>query len=703
MFNYFTLDDFEFSGRVVGVRVDLNSPLINGKVADNPRIKSHLKTIKELKEKGAKVVILAHQSRPGKKDFISLKEHYLLLKKKISDIKFIDEVYSSRVVKEIKSLKSGEVLLLENLRFIPDEMDPYRRGNKIEKLAKLFDYYVLDAFSMSHRNHSSIVSIRNIPVIAGRVMEEELKGLSRVENPDRPLVYFFGGAKPDDLILLMEVGLKENKVDLILASGVIGEILLLIEGYNIGKKKDFLREKGYLNSFKRLKKIYGEYKNNIMIPRDVALYNGSKRVEIPVDELNNSDLVNEFLIQDIGKRTCEIYGQYIKAAASVYFKGPPGNFEMKPFEFGTQEILKKFKESKAFKFVGGGHSLTAVELFGARDAFDYVSLAGGALVHFLAEGTLVGLEVLEESFRKFEKKNSDFLVVGSNTLDFRVKTGISYKDVHLGDKIKVNENFEVDLGGGGTNVAVAISRLGGKVDYLGKLSEENRDFVFKELTKNKVYIVESKISKKPAAKSIILDFEEDRIIYTYRGQNCFLRFDDFVLKRYKYVYFSSLTGESFQTIKKIAVELKKKGAVICFNPGIYQIKEEKVSGLLKFVDVLVLNFEEARELTRETTIKDCFKALSKTVDCVVITDGSHGVHAFYKDKEYFMRAKKVNAVDTTGAGDSFAATFFFFFVKGLAIEKCLKFGVVNSASVVSHRGAKSGLLYYDDLIKVLEE
>ncbi len=716
MFRYFDLEDFNLKGKLVGVRVDFNSPIINGKIEFNDRIKAHLKTIKKLQEKECKIVILAHQGRKGKKDFISLKEHYNLLKDKLENLKFINELYSKKVKEKIKNLKPKEVLLLENLRFLDDELNVNKKDNVIKELINSFDYYVLDAFSVSHREQTSIVGATRIPVLAGLVMDNELKNLNKIEDlNERPFVYLFGGAKPDDLILLIERGLKNEKVDLVITSGVIGELFLKAKGYYLGIKEKFLEEKGYLINFDKIKNLYKQFYNKILTPKDVALYNEKtkKREEINVEDLKfNKEILNKYLIQDIGEKTINYYSKFLKNSSIVYYKGPQGNFENKNFEKGTKEILKTLETINAFKFLGGGHSLTAIEKYSNKKYFNYISLAGGALVHFIAGKELPGINTLVRSYNKFEKENPDFLVVGSNVVDTRINVGSEYKNVHLGDKIKIKDNFETSIGGGGINVSTCLTRLGAKVLYLSKFSEESKDLVFKDLKRNNIKYVDTKISKIPSAKSIILDFKEDRVIYSFRGQNPFLEIKDFDIEKIncKYAYFSSLGEKSFQTLISLASKLKKKGVKIAFNPSLYLIKTEKVVNILKLLDVLILNFEEAKELSKQETVDNCLKELNKLVKLVVITDGDHGAYAYEKEennksiynKIYFEKARKVNVVDSTGAGDSFGSTFFYFYVNNFGIKKSLQLASINSSKVVSTKGSKNGLLYYDDLINIIK-
>ncbi len=710
MFRYFTLDNLDFKNKIVGVRIDINSPIKNKKIILNERIIKSAITIKELIKKGAKIVLLAHQGRTGKDDCISLKEHSKLLSKEVQrNINFISEIYSKNIEKSILNLKSGEVILLENLRFYDDELNIKKKGNLILKLEKIFDFYIFDAFSVAHREQTSVIGFKNIINIAGRLMEKELKGLSKIGGTKHPKVFIFGGAKSDDLVELMEISLKKNEVDLVLLSGVIGEIALHIKGFYLGKKLSFFKKNNYLNSLDRIKKLLEIYEDKIVFPSDVALFDGKKRVEISIDKLyENKKLLEKYLVQDIGQKTIFNFSLFLKSAASIYFKGPPGNFEIKEFEYGTKNLLKEICKTEAFTYMGGGHSVTSASMFNFLDKFSYVSLAGGALVKFLSGQKLVGVEILEKSFVRFEHQYEDFIVVGSNTIDTYVSSDKHFLEMQIGDKIRIKDDFKTKVGGGGINVSICLSRLGVKVGYIGKISEEYSEKIRNILSKNKVNILTSKISKRPCAKSFILDTKDnDRIIYTYRGQNPYFSEEDFDVKclNANYYYFNSLINRGFETLVKITKIVKKKNdrVKICYNPCTYLIRNEKskLKILIKNIDVLVLNFEEAEEFTSKTRIGECLKAIFDLgPKIVVITDGSEGAYAYDGVKEFYQKAiltKKV--VDTTGAGDSFASTFFYFYVKGFGISKSMLYAAKNSSSVISKKGAQDGLLYYEDLVK----
>ena len=417
MHNYFTLDSFDFKDKIVGLRIDINSPVIKSEVVLNERIVKASLTINELIDKGVRIVILAHQGRTGKEDCISLKQHSKLISKyinrKIGFCNLDDKKRDDRIL----DLKCGEILLLENLRFYDDELDVHKKSNVIKSLERVLDYYVFDAFSVSHRKQTSIVGFSKIPVIAGRLMEREIKGLNSISLIQRPVVYIFGGTKPDDLIPLIEKSLRLKEVDCILLTGVIGEIALYIDGFYLGKKLDFLREHNYLSVERDLRRLLRKYPKRILFPSDVALVLNGRRIEIKASELeSNRRLLDKEMINDIGSDTIRKYSLLLRQAGGVYLKGPCGNFELKGCDVGTKNILKEIASSKGFSFVGGGHSVTVAEKFNCLDKFSYVSLAGGALVKFLSDGRLFGIEVLEKSYCKFVGRD-DFIVVGSNVLD----------------------------------------------------------------------------------------------------------------------------------------------------------------------------------------------------------------------------------------------------------------------------------------------
>jgi len=307
---FLTMNDFNFKGKVVLVRVDINSAIDpeTKKILDDTRIRAHGETtIKELSEKGAKTVVLAHQGRPGEPDFIPLKQHAEILGK---PVKYVDDVYGEKARKAIKNLKNGEILVLGNVRTYPNETkkntpEEHAKSEFIQKLAPLADIFVNDAFAAAHRAHASIVGFTAVlPSAAGRIMERELKALSRVsEAPEKPCVYILGGAKADDSLKISDYVLTNKIADYILTGGVIGHLFLAAKGVNLGKPNmAFLEKQGVLGLVSGIQDLMKKFPGKILVPLDLAVEVAGKRREIAV-----SGLPTDHPIYDIGKETVKKY------------------------------------------------------------------------------------------------------------------------------------------------------------------------------------------------------------------------------------------------------------------------------------------------------------------------------------------------------------------------------------------------------------
>lgn len=385
-----TIDDFDLRGKCLLVRVDLNSPLVNGRVALSERILEHIKTIKELQRKKAKVVILAHQGRPGDDDFVSLKQHAKLLNRFIR-VRFIEDIVGKGAIKGIKLLKRGEALLLENVRFLKEEFSVSGNNRLIKTLAPLFDLFVLDAFSVAHRKQASVTGFaRVLPSCLGRSAERELRFLSRIKDKGRVL-YILGGAKIDENFSLIKHAVR-NKTNRCIVAGLLGQLCLIASGIDLGAQNRFFEKKKIISFAPKLKGIIKRYGERIEMPLDVALKVEGKREEVEV-----SEFPKEYEIFDIGTKTIRRYVKYIKNAASILIKGPPGYYQERQFRKGTRNIFNAVPR-KAFSVIGGGDTTTALKLCGIRKSrFTYVSLSGGALAEYLAGKKLPGLEALKKA------------------------------------------------------------------------------------------------------------------------------------------------------------------------------------------------------------------------------------------------------------------------------------------------------------------
>ena len=392
-------------GKTVIVRVDLNSPVDPDikKIRDNERIRAHSETLRELSGKGAKVVVLAHQGRKGEPSFLPLKEHAELLSKHIGkEVRYIPDLIGEEAVNAIKSLREGEIILLENVRMLDEETlkrspEEHAESRLVKTLAPLADLFVQDAFSAAHRSHASIVGFsKYLLTVAGRVMERELRALSEILEAREDLILIMGGNKPDDCLSVIEALLKRGRprIKHLLSAGVLGELLLKAEGRELGEKtEEYLRKKKFDKLLDEVKDIRDKLRERMKIPLDIAYEEDGERRELRVENLPASGI-----ILDIGEETAEKYSGIIKNADTrdaIIVKGTPGAYEREEFRVGTKIIYEALRESRAFTLIGGGDSSTAIRLVGLKpEDFSYVSLAGGALISYLSGKPMPGVEVL---------------------------------------------------------------------------------------------------------------------------------------------------------------------------------------------------------------------------------------------------------------------------------------------------------------------
>jgi len=401
---FLTLDDVKVKDKVVLVRVDFNSAIDpkTQKILEDARIRAHAETtIKELADKGAKVVILAHQGRKGDPDFIPLKQHAEILGKILKKpVKYVDDLFGEKAKNAIRSLKSGEILVLENVRTFAGETkdgspEEHAKTELVKNLAPLADLFVNDAFAAAHRAHVSIIGFTAVlPSVAGRIMERELKSLGKVlENPEKPCIFILGGAKADDSLEISKYVLDKEIADYVLTGGVVGQVFLAAKGVDLGKPNmDYLQKKELLSFLPGIKALIQKYPDRIKTPQDLAVEVGGKRKEISVNALPT-----EYPTYDIGAKTVDEYTKIIRKAKSIVISGPMGVYENKEFSFGTKRILEEVANSKAFSLAGGGHTTSAIEEFGLTKKISYVSTAGGALIEFLMGKKLPGVVALEKA------------------------------------------------------------------------------------------------------------------------------------------------------------------------------------------------------------------------------------------------------------------------------------------------------------------
>ena len=397
-----TLDDFDVEDKTVLVRIDINSPVdpSSGIILDDTRLKLHAQTVKELSNKGAKVVLLAHQSRPGKKDFSTLSQHADALSDILNlRVKYIDSLFSNSAKEAIKSLRPHEILLLENVRFFSEETlsrTPLEQSKThlVSQLSPLIDYYVNDAFAAAHRSQASLVGFTvNTPSAAGRVMEKELTVIQdALDNVEHPCVFLLGGMKPEDSIDVMENVLSNGTADSVLTTGIVGNIVLWASGADIGEvNREFIISKGYEDMVARSKKLIDEFGDKVKYPIDVAC-----EIEGERKDIDNNEIPNEAIF-DIGVKTIAFYAKEIRDAKYIFANGPAGVFEDPKFAMGTEDLINAMANSDGFTLIGGGHIAAATSGLGLEEYMSHLSSGGGACISMLAGKKLAAVEALKNS------------------------------------------------------------------------------------------------------------------------------------------------------------------------------------------------------------------------------------------------------------------------------------------------------------------
>jgi len=400
---FLTIDDFDFKGKTVFLRVDMNCPIDPDtlEISGTKRIEEVVETINSLNN--AKIVIASHQGRVGNKDYTSMEKHAEVLQKLLNrKVTYVNDVIGSTAQNEIKKLNDGEILLLDNLRLCAEENYEFSGSNAaktimIRRLSKLLDLCVLDSFPSAHRSHPSIVGFPYVlPACAGRLVEKEVKKLDEIMSVAKaPHVLVLGGKKVEDRLEAIRLLIENGRADHVLLTGLIGNVFLRAQGRirsTIGiKREDEIVAKAHT--------LIGEFPDVFSTPVDVAIEQNGKRVELDIRELNKDDE-----IYDLGPKTIEHYGKIISEAGTVFISGPAGFFEKEDFGYGTKALLEAVAASKATTIVSGGHLSSALKKFGLVEKITHISTAGGALVRYLTATKLPMIKALEESAEKYKAK-----------------------------------------------------------------------------------------------------------------------------------------------------------------------------------------------------------------------------------------------------------------------------------------------------------
>ena len=413
-----TLDEFDVRGKTVLCRVDINQPVDRekGTLKSINRIRACVPTVRELSDKGARVVLLAHQGSDIEyKNYYTTRPHAAVLSELLGrEVKWIDDVCGPAARDAIRALKDGEILLLDNVRFVAEEQTLFEKKLRLShaeqaktllvtKLAPLADLYVCDAFAAAHRDQPSLCGFEQLlPSAMGRLFELEYCAVSQVmEQPERPCVFVLGGAKIADAFEMMQTVLSRGVADRILTGGLVGNIFLCAQGREIGQGSvDFILKSNYGEFIDRAKELCAQYDEKIAVPCDLAWVENGERQEAPLGAVPA-----HIAAVDIGAQTAAQYREVILAAGTVFVNGPMGVFEQTASEYGTKTVWQAIAETKGYSVLGGGDSITATEKYALTDRMGYICTGGGALIRFLSGEELPVVRALRHAAQRQEGDN----------------------------------------------------------------------------------------------------------------------------------------------------------------------------------------------------------------------------------------------------------------------------------------------------------
>jgi phosphoglycerate kinase len=388
-----TIRDIEVRDKRCFCRVDFNVPMKAGRITDDTRIRAAIPTIEYLVSHGAKVILASHLGRPGGKvvpelrmDPVAARLGEILGKKVVK----LNDCVGPEVSVYVSDMAPGAVVLLENVRFYPGEErnDP----GLAKDMASLADIFVNDAFGTAHRAHASTAGIaKYIPAYAGLLMEKEISALGRLlREPERPFAALIGGAKVSDKLAVLRNLL--DKVDMLLIGGGMANTFLLAKGFSMGKS---LAEPDMAEEARDILQKARELGKEVFLPTDLVVA-ASPEVGEPVKVVKADAVPDDMMALDIGPETRKEYASAVTGAKTVFWNGPMGVFEVEPFRGGTMEMAGALAGVQGFTVVGGGDSLSAIEMSGLSDKMGHLSTGGGASLEFLEGKELPGVSVLTE-------------------------------------------------------------------------------------------------------------------------------------------------------------------------------------------------------------------------------------------------------------------------------------------------------------------
>ena len=456
-----TVKDADLKGKRVLIRVDFNVPVKNGVVTDATRIKAALPTINYILDGGASLVVMSHYGRPkGQKnmDFSMVPIRAEFEKLLGKPVKLAPDVIGEEVEKEVKALKPGEVLLLENVRFYPDEE---KNGEEFAKtLASYGDLYVNDAFGTAHRAHASTEGVSHfLPAYAGFLIEKEVKFMAPLlENPEHPFVAVIGGSKVSSKISVLESLVKT--CDTIVIGGGMAYTFLKVLGHSVGTS---LVEDDYQETAKAFLAAAEKKGVKVILPVDHVCADKFDENATPV-AVDSVDIPEGLMGLDIGPKTVALIVSEMKSAKNVVWNGPMGVFEFSAFAKGTEAVAKALAESDAISVVGGGDSVAAINKFGLASQISHVSTGGGASLEFLEGKVLPGIKALEKQGRRpYIAGNWKMNLVPSEAKKYAAELAAAYKESGADCKCMIACPF-VDLPGvveavKGSDIIVAAENM----------------------------------------------------------------------------------------------------------------------------------------------------------------------------------------------------------------------------------------------------
>lgn len=390
------------------LRVDINSPLdpMTKRITGEARIDKSLPTIRDLADRGARLVILAHQGDAlDYHNLIPTEEHAVKLADKLGrPVNWVDDVAGPEARRRIRALTDGDILLLDNVRIYGEELTTFERDVQltpeqmadtylVRNLAPLFDLYVNDAFAAAHRSAPSMVAFqRLLPSAAGLLLTAEIEGIGKIlDSPARPAIFLLGGLKVSDGFSMMGRALADGVADRVLTTGVLGEIFLQANNTQLGDATEqFIAERNLADYVHEARTLLAQYQDQIAVPVDVAVSEQGERREIAVADLPATELIG-----DIGESTISTYEEEIGAAGTVFVNGPAGAYEQPGLDVGTRRLLEAVAAAPGTTAIGGGDTVASAARYVDLSQIGFVSTAGGALIRFVSGQSLP----LLESFR----------------------------------------------------------------------------------------------------------------------------------------------------------------------------------------------------------------------------------------------------------------------------------------------------------------